>query len=43
MEENGIKRIQPNNKDAEQAVIGAMLMDRNAIADVSYMLTGEDF
>ncbi len=43
MEENSIKRIQPNNKEAEQSVIGAMFMDRNAIADVSYMLTREDF
>lgn len=43
MEENSIKRIQPNNKEAEQSVIGAMFMDRNAIADVSYILTREDF
>lgn len=43
MDENSIKRIQPNNKEAEQSVIGAMFMDRDVISDVAYMLTKEDF
>ncbi len=43
MEENSIKRIQPNNKDAEKSVIGAMFMYRDVISDVSYMLSKDDF
>ncbi|MBP3621371.1 MAG: replicative DNA helicase [Lachnospiraceae bacterium] len=43
MDENSIKRIQPNNKEAEKSVIGAMFMDRDVISDVAYMLTKEDF
>ena len=43
MDENSIKRIQPNNKEAEQSVIGAMFMDRDVISDVSDLLTKEDF
>lgn len=43
MEENSIRRIQPHNKEAEQAVIGSMLMDRDAIADVNDILNKDDF
>lgn len=45
MDENTIiqKRIMPNNKEMEQAVIGSMLMDRDAVADVADILTREDF
>ena len=43
MEENSIKKIQPNNKEAEQSVIGAMFMDRDVISDVSDLLVKEDF
>ncbi|MGN0368154.1 MAG: replicative DNA helicase [Wujia sp.] len=43
MDENSIRRIQPHSKDAEQAVIGAMLLDRNAISDVCDLLDKEDF
>ena len=31
MEEALIKRIMPNNLEAEQSVIGAMIMDRDAL------------
>lgn len=31
MEEALIKRIMPNNLEAEQSVIGAMIMDREAV------------
>ena len=45
MDENTIiqKRIMPNNKEMEQAVIGSMLMDRDAVADVADILTKDDF
>ena len=43
MDENSIKRIQPHNKKAEQSVLGAMLMEVDAISQVEPMLTKEDF
>ncbi len=43
MDENAIKRIQPHSKEAEQSVIGAMLMDRDVISDIESLLVKEDF
>ena len=43
MEEALIKRILPHSIDAEQSVIGAMLMDREAILIASEIITGDDF
>ena len=43
MEENIIKRTMPNSSEAEQSVIGAMLMDREAIIAASESITTEDF
>ena len=43
MEENLIKRIMPNSSEAEQSVIGAMLMDREAVIAASEAVTAEDF
>ena len=43
MEENVLKRILPHSVEAEQSVIGSMLMDREAIVAASELLTGEDF
>lgn len=43
MEDGYILKKPPYNKDAEQAVIGSMLMDRDAIVDVYDILTKEDF
>ena len=43
MEEALIKRILPNSLEAEQSVIGSMIMDREAILGASEILTGEDF
>lgn len=43
MDENLIKRIMPNSSEAEQSVIGAMLMDREAIIAASEAVTAEDF
>ena len=38
-----IKKIMPHNLEAEQSVIGAMLMDASAIDVAAEILTGEDF
>jgi len=43
MEEAIIKRIMPHSVEAEQSVIGAMIMDREAIMVASEIITGEDF
>ncbi|BFL48587.1 replicative DNA helicase [Lactonifactor longoviformis] len=43
MEEALIKRILPHSVEAEQSVIGSMIMSRDAIMAASEMLTGEDF
>ena len=43
MEDAAIHRIMPNNPEAEQAVIGSMLMDQDAISIASEQLTDEDF
>lgn len=43
MEDAAIHRIMPNNPEAEQAVIGSMLMDQEAISIASEQLTDEDF
>lgn len=43
MEEAIIKRTMPHSQEAEQSVIGSMIMDREAILIASEMLTGEDF
>ena len=43
MDEAVIKRIMPHSTEAEQAVIGAMLMNKEAILTASEMITGEDF
>ena len=43
MDEAVIKRRQPNSIEAEQSVIGSMLMDRDAIVEVADILTKDDF
>lgn len=43
MEENVIKRILPHSVEAEQSVIGSMIMDREAIVVASELINGEDF
>ncbi len=43
MEEAIIKRIMPHSVEAEQSVIGSMIMDREAIMVASEIITGEDF
>lgn len=43
MEEALLKRVMPNSIEAEQSVIGSMIMDREAIVKASEILTKEDF
>lgn len=43
MEETVLKRIMPHSIEAEQSVIGAMIMDREAIVVASELITAEDF
>ncbi|MBQ1208465.1 MAG: replicative DNA helicase [Lachnospiraceae bacterium] len=43
MEESVIRRVMPNSVEAEQSVIGAMLMDREAIITATEILHPEDF
>ncbi len=38
-----IKRVMPHSPEAEQSVIGSMIMDRDAIVTASGMLSKEDF
>ncbi|ADL36486.1 replicative DNA helicase DnaB2 (plasmid) [Butyrivibrio proteoclasticus B316] len=42
-DENILRRIPPNNQDAEQSVIGAMIMDRAAIKTAAEILIEDDF
>ena len=43
MEEALIKRIMPNSLEAEQSVVGYMIMSKDAIVTASEMLLKEDF
>ena len=43
MEEALVKRIMPNSLEAEQSVIGSMIMDKDAIVTAMEMLISEDF
>ena len=43
MEETLIKRIMPNSLEAEQSVIGSMIMDKEAIVVSMEILIQEDF
>lgn len=43
MDEALIKRVLPQSIEAEQAVIGAMLMDKDAILTSSEIISGDDF
>ncbi|MCD7863146.1 MAG: replicative DNA helicase [Lachnospiraceae bacterium] len=42
-EEAILKRVMPHNLEAEQSVIGAMLLDQDAILEVSELLHEDDF
>ncbi len=43
MEEALLKRVLPHSMEAEQSVIGSMIMDREAIVVASEIVRGEDF
>ena len=43
MEENILKRVLPHSMEAEQSVIGSMIMDREAIVVASELISSEDF
>lgn len=43
MEETLIKRVMPHSVEAEQSVIGAMMLDQEAISVAQELLTSEDF
>ena len=43
MKEALIKRVMPHSIEAEQSVVGAMLMDRDAITTSSEIISGSDF
>ena len=43
MDEAILKRVLPHSMEAEQSVIGSMIMDREAIVVASEMICGEDF
>lgn len=43
MDEAVLKRVLPHSIEAEQSVIGSMLMDKEAIAIASDQINGEDF
>lgn len=43
MDEAFIKKVQPNNIEAEKSVIGSMIMDRDAIVEACDLLTRADF
>lgn len=43
IDENVIKRILPHSEEAEQSVIGSMIIDRDAITVASELITGDDF
>ena len=43
MEENLIKRIQPQSTEAEQTVIGSMILDNECIPNMQNLISGSDF
>ena len=43
MDEAVIKRILPHSTEAEQSVLGSMIMDSQAIVTASEIITGDDF
>lgn len=43
MEEVPVNRVMPNSMDAEKAVLGSMLLDKEATATAIEMLEGKDF
>ncbi|MCQ2081883.1 MAG: replicative DNA helicase [Lachnospiraceae bacterium] len=42
-DENSLKRVLPHSIEAEQSVIGSMILDRDAITVASEQISGDDF
>ena len=42
-EENLLKRVAPNSIEAEKSVVGAMIMDNEAIQIAAEIVTADDF
>ncbi|MHC4944797.1 MAG: replicative DNA helicase [Planctomycetota bacterium] len=42
-EDRMLETVMPHNQEAEMAVLGSMILDRDAIGDVSLLLKSEDF
>ena len=43
MEEEVVRKVMPHSTESEQSVLGAMLMDSQAIVSAGEIITGEDF
>ena len=43
MEEALVKRVMPHSLEAEQSVIGSMIMNKDAIVAAAEIITSEDF
>lgn len=43
MQITGVERVMPNSFEAEQAVLGAMMVDKDAVAQVATILRPDDF
>ena len=43
MDDSFIKKVPPHNLEAEQSVIGSMIMDKEAIIIAAEIITKEDF
>ena len=43
MEDTQLKRVMPHSTEAEQSVVGSMLLDQEAIAQAMEIVTSDDF
>ena len=43
MEEEVVRKVMPHSTESEQSVLGAMMLDNQAITAAGEILTGEDF
>ena len=43
MEEEIIRKVMPHSTESEQSVLGAMMLDNQAITTAGEILTGDDF
>ena len=43
MDESVVTRVMPNSLEAEQSVVGSMIMDRQAIITAAEILKKDDF